>query len=193
MKMKKKLYFPCVVLRPILISIPLALLLAAAIALNNAVDTLLKLYPLIIFSILAMIFTFVYFFRVVSLSKEEIKVIGPFSSKDCSIINEGKTLIITRRRGNRISIDLFGNNGVNADLDWLKNEQTVRDIYLFKSKVVGGTNSIIRILRYLGIDEADASEIAASDEYAKEYADYTVSVSSPEEMKEIRIKFTNTL
>ena len=193
MKMKKKLYFPCVVLRPILISIPLALLLAAAIALNNAVDTLLKLYPLIIFSILAIIFTFVYFFRVVSLSKEEIKVIGPFSSKDCSIINEGKTLIITRRRGNRISIDLFGNNGVNADLDWLKNEQTVRDIYLFKSKVVGGTSSIIRILRYLGIDEADASEIAASDEYAKEYADYTVSVSSLEEMKEIRIKFTNTL
>ena len=191
--MKKKLYFPCVVLRPILISIPLALLLAAAIALNNAVDTLLKLYPLIIFSILAIIFTFVYFFRVVSLSKEEIKVIGPFSSKDCSIINEGKTLIITRRRGNRISIDLFGNNGVNADLDWLKNEQTVRDIYLFKSKVVGGTNSIIRILRYLGIDETDAAEIAASDEYAKEYADYTVSVSSPEEMKEIKIKFTNTL
>ena len=191
--MKKKLYFPCVVLRPILISIPLALLLAAAIALNNAVDTLLKLYPLIIFSILAIIFTFVYFFRVVSLSKEEIKVIGPFSSKDCSIINEGKTLIITRRRGNRISIDLFGNNGVNADLDWLKNEQTVRDIYLFKSKVVGGTNSIIRILRYLGINETDAAEIAASDEYAKEYADYTVSVSSPEEMKEIKIKFTNTL
>jgi len=191
--MKKKLYFPCVVLRPILISIPLALLLAAAIALNNAVDTLLKLYPLIIFSILAIIFTFVYFFRVVSLSKEEIKIIGPFSSKDCSIINEGKTLIITRRRGNRISIDLFGNNGVNADLDWLKNEQTVRDIYLFKSKVVGGTSSIIRILRYLGIDETDAAEIAASDEYSKEYADYTVSVSSPEEMKEIRIKFTNTL
>ena len=191
--MKKKLYFPCVVLRPILISTPLALLLAAAIALNNAVDTLLKLYPLIIFSILAIIFTFVYFFRVVSLSKEEIKIIGPFSSKDCSIINEGKTLIITRRHGNRISIDLFGNNGVNADLDWLKNEQTVRDIYLFKSKVVGGTNSIIRILRYLGIDKTDAAEIAASDEYAKEYADYTVSVSSPEEMKEIKIKFTNTL
>lgn len=191
--MKKKLYFPCVILRPILVSIPLALLLAAAITLNTAVDTLLKLYPLIVFSALAIVFTFVYFFRVITLSKEEIKVIGPFSSKDSSIINEGKTLIITKRSGHRISIDLFGNNGVNAELDWLKNEQVVHDIYLFKSNVIGGTGAILNILLYFGIDKSDAKNIVSSSECSKEYADYTVSVSSPDGIQEIRIKFTNTL
>jgi hypothetical protein len=102
-------------------------------------------------------------------------------------------LIITKRRGHRISIDLFGNNGVNAELDWLKNEQTVHDIYLFKSNVIGGTGAILNILLYFGIDESDAKNIVSSSECSKEYADYTVSVSSPDEIQEIRIKFTNTL
>ena len=120
-------------------------------------------------------------------------MIGPFSSKDSSVINEGKTLIITRRSVGRISIDLFGNNGVNADLDWLKNVQTIRDIYLFKSNVVGGTNAIKRILLFFGISAKDAEAFLSSKEAYKEYPDYTVSVSCPEDKREIRIKFTNTI
>ena len=102
-------------------------------------------------------------------------------------------MIITKRRGHRISIDLFGNNGVNADLDWLKNEQAVHDIYLFKSNVVGGAGEITSILLYFGIDKTDANDIVSSPECSKKYADYTVSVSSPDGIQEIRIKFTNTL
>ena len=92
--MKKCLYFPRTILRPILVSIPPAIVLASAIILNDSVKTPEKLFPLMIFSGLAIAFSFVFFFRVVKLTKEEIKMIGPFSSKDSSVINEGKTLII---------------------------------------------------------------------------------------------------
>ena len=192
-KVKKNLFFPCVILRPILISIPLAIVLASAITLNHAVDTLFKLYPLMIFSSLAIVFTFVYFFRVVSLSKDEIKVIGPFSSKDSSVINEGKTLIITERAGGRISIDLFGNNGVNADLVWLKSEEGLHDFYLFKSNVVGGHGTVKRILRFFDLDKSEAERIASSEELYREFPDYDLTVSTADGMREIRIKFTRTI
>ena len=120
-------------------------------------------------------------------------MIGPFSSKDNSIINEGKTLIITRRSACRISIDLYGNNGVNADLDWLRDVRTVRDIYLFKSNVVGGDRAIERILLFFDVDKKDAEAIISAKEAYKEYPDFTISISSIENKQEIRIKFTNTI
>lgn len=191
--MKKHLYFPRTVLRPILISIPPAIALIASIILNDLVKAPGGLYPLIVFSSLLILFTFVFFFRVVLLSKEEIKMIGPFSSKDSSVINEGKTLIITRRSAGRISLDLYGNNGVNADLDWLRDVHTIRDIYLFKSNVVGGAGAIKSILLFFGISKEDADSLVSAREAYKEYPDYTVSVSSPDEKQELRIKFTNTI
>ena len=191
--MKKCLYFPRTILRPIIISIPPAIVLIASIIMNGFVKSPGGLYPLIISSGLVIAFTFVFFFRVVTLSTDEIKMIGPFSSKDSSVINEGKTLIITRRSFGRISIDLYGNNGVNADLDWLRDVRTVRDIYLFKSNVVGGTSAIRRTLLFFGISPEDAEMLISSKETHKEFPDYTVSVSCSEGSQEIRIKFTNTI
>ena len=191
--MKKRLYFPRTILRPIIISIPPAIVLIASIMLNGLVKAPGGLYPLIVASGLIIAFTFVFFFRVVTLATDEIKMIGPFSSKDSSVINEGKTLIITRRSAGRISIDLYGNNGVNADLDWLRDVRTVRDIYLFKSNVVGGVGAIKRILLFFGISEEDAETLISSKDIYKEYPDYTVSISCVEDAQEIRIKFTNTI
>ena len=124
--MKKKLFFPCTILRPFLVATPLVLVMAAAIRLNDAVDTLVKLYPLIIACGAGIIFTFIYFFRGITVSKDEVRYIGVFSSRDSAVINEGKTLILTLKAKNKVAIDLYGNNGVNAELDWLRGE-AVRD------------------------------------------------------------------
>ena len=180
-------------MRPIFVAIPPAIVLVSAILLNDTVKAPGKLYPLIIFAALAIIFTFIFFFRVVVLSKEEIKMIGPFSSRDSSVINEGKTLIITRRSAGRISIDLYGNNGVNAGFDWLRDVRTVRDIYLFKSNVVGSTGAIKRILLFFGVIAEDAGALASAKEAYMEYPDYNISVSCPNDEQEIRIEFTKTI
>ena len=94
--MKKSLFLPSNFLRPIIVVLPQAALLVGAILMNDTVDTLMRLYPLMAACALGIIFTFVYFFKAVVLSKDEIKYIGPFSSRDSAVINEGKTLILTK-------------------------------------------------------------------------------------------------
>lgn len=191
--MKKFLFFPNTIFRPIIVSFPLVFLFVMAIRLNPAVDSPGKLYPLIIFSGLAVIFTFVFFFRPVILSRDEIKSIGPFSSQDKAIINDGKTLIITERKGGLVSIDLYGNDGINADLDWLKNEAVAHDTYLFKSRVLGGVAAMKRILLLYGIDNDLTDAIIACDNTEKAVSGLIISLSKQEFGKEMRIKFTETL
>ena len=191
--MKKFLFFPNTIFRPIIVSLPMIFLFILSIRMNDTVDTPGGLYPLIIFSALATVFTYVFFFRPVILSRDEIKSIGPFSSRDKAIINEGKTLIITERRHGLVSIDLYGNDGTNADLDWLKNETVAHDTYLFKSKVLGGTSTMKSALLFFGAEADLIDTILASDDTEIEIYGLIISLSTKDCGKEMRIKFTKTL
>ena len=191
--MKKKLFFPCTILRPFIVALPMAALLVASILMNDTVDTLLKLYPMIICCILGIIVTFIYFFKAIILSYDEIKYIGPFSSRDSAVINKGKTLIITLRNTGMIGLALFGNNGENASLDWLKGETEIRDIYLFKGKAIGAKGAMKRILSFFDVPEKDIERILLEEEASLDYPDYSISVSMVENKKEVRVKFKKTL
>jgi len=191
--MKKNLIFPCTVLRPFIVALPMVAILIAAIWLNGTVDTILRLYPLIAVSAFGIIFTFVYFFKIITLSKDEVKYVGVFSSRDSAVINEGKTIILTKKKRGRIRIDLFGNNGKNAELDWLKNDQTVRDIYLFRGKALGGNSAIKRTLEFFNVPAEDIIEFLSVDTLAKEYDDCTVNTELADGEKQIKIKLKKTL
>ena len=103
-------------------------------------------------------------------------------------------MIITPRRGGLVSIDLYGNYGINAGLDWLKNETETHDTYLFKSKVIGGIGTMKRVLLFFGVEPDIADAIIASDNAEKEVYGLIISLSSTKENgKEMRIKFTKTL
>ena len=190
--MKKSLFLPSNFLRPFLVSLPMAALLCGAIIMNDTVDTLLGLYPLIVACILGIIFTFVYFFKAVIITKDEIKYVGPFSSRDSAIINEGKTLIITELPHGRLAVSIYGNDGVNASLDWLKSETAVRDVYLFKGKAIGGALAIKSVLRFFSVCDEDLS-LLISEEVTLERDDYTLSSANTENGREIRIKFKKTI
>ena len=190
--MKKKLFFPCTILRPFLVAAPLVLVMAAAIRLNDAVDTLVKLYPLIIACGAGIIFTFIYFFRGITVSKDEVRYIGVFSSRDSAVINEGKTLILTLKAKNKVAIDLYGNNGVNAELDWLRGE-AVRDTYLFRGKAIGGVGAVCSVLRFFGLPDEHIDRLLESEELTLEYEDYTVKIGEANGERELRITFKKTL
>ena len=189
--MKKSLFLPSNFLRPFLVALPMAALLCGAIIMNDTVDTPMRLYPLIVVCALGIIFTFVYFFKAVVITKDEVKYVGPFSSRDSAIINEGKTLIITKLAHGKLAISLYGNDGVNASLDWLKSE-TVRDVYLFKGKVIGGALAIKSVLRFFSVCDEDLS-LLISEEVTLERDDYTLSSANTENGREVKIKFKKTL
>lgn len=177
-----------------LTSIPLFVLLILSIIFNGYSDSLLKLYPLITVSALAIIFIFLYLIRVIVITTDEIKIVGLFSSKDRAIINKDKTLIISQRKGKRLKVILFGNDGRRPSLDWAnKDDFTPVDINLFKEIGYGGDRTIKRILKYFEIDYAVANALISKKEYSVDLPLYRVSKTTSDKKFEYRIKFLETI
>lgn len=172
--------------------LPLIALLTACIYYNHSSSGLLKLYPLIFLLIAGMVFIFVYFYRAVKISYDEIKYIGRFSSRDSAIINAGKTLILKKLRGNRLQITLFGNDGVLPDLDWMKSTgESPRDISLFRGKVIWYNHSVKRILRYFDFDNAACNQILSGE--VKELSSTLATVTVDSESETINIRINKTI
>jgi hypothetical protein len=154
----------------------------------------MKLYPLIIFSIGAIIFTFIYYFRFISISYSEIKYIGRFTSRDSATVNEGKTLVVELLEKRRVGIKLYGNEGYNPDIKWLTNaEGESGDICIFRGKAYGNEGVAEVILGYFGISSEDLNDIFSDDNFKKSYENVTVSVKIENGNRQIKIKFDKTV
>ena len=190
----KPIYIFASRLRALWVLLPMSIVLTIALRVNNGAEGSLKLYPLIIFSIGSIIFTFVYYFRFVAISFSEIKYIGRFSSRDSASINEGKTLVIELMEKSRISIRLYGNEGYNPEIKWLTNEKGESgDICLFRGRVYGGSGIASRILTHLGVDTADVGTILDTDGFKRTYENVSVSTLTENEHKLIKIRFDKTV
>ena len=178
-----------------LTELPLIILLAFAIAFNNSAGGFLKLYPLIITSICIIIFIFIFFFRVIALSGEEIRIIGRFTSRDGAIINKGKKLTMTLDKKNRLKLELFEDDGVLPELDFLKNDPDYKPhgLNLFREKAVFGKSALRRVLKYFEIGDEHISGIFSSDTY--ECTTKLLSLTSIDDgdVLSVSIEFTETI
>ncbi len=178
-----------------LTELPVIILFAIAYHYNSYSSTPAKLYPLMIFLGLTMIFILVYFFRAISISFEEVRYHGLFSSKDHSDITEGKELIFTLYGKRRIRVELFGNDGVSPDFDWIKNGESYEpiDIYLFRGKALGGRKKLSSLLRYFEVDAEGIESVFEKNDFSEEY-EYVSLVSSKKEGEiAVRLKFKETV
>ena len=190
----KKAYISATPPLMLLTLVPLIAVLVLSIIFNDSVDTVQKLYPLIIASAAGIIFTAIYLLRFVVISTEEIKMVGFFSSRDKAIINKNKTLILTLRAKGRLIVTLYGNDGARPALDWTQGEDYVPiDINLFREKVEGRERSAKAILKYFDIPSEDISAMLESDSFGKEYESFDASAEKNENCRIIKIKFTETI
>ena len=189
--MKKKFLF-CTKLWFYLTEIPLALLLAVTIHYGPMTEGVFKLVPLMVTLISVMLFILVFFFRIVVISYEEVRYRGPFSSRDRAFINKDKTLIITMRPHGNLDVDLYGNDGQPPMFAGLKDEPPI-DIYLFRGRTIGSRRTVGSILTYFGICAADAAEALKCDTFSAEYELVSLSAEKKEDIREIRIKFKQTI
>lgn len=174
--------------------LPMSIVLTLSVRFNDHVDGGVKLYPLIIFSIGAIIFTFVYYFRLIAISYSEIKYIGRFTSRDSATVNEGKTLVVEMLEKRRVSIRLYGNEGYNPEIKWLTNENGEHgDICLFRGKVYGGDEIAVRILLHFGVDIRDIDTILNEDGYNETYENVTVMTETENSHKVVKIRFNKTV
>ena len=190
----KPVYIFAARLRTFWVLLPMSIVLTLSIRYNSFVDHWMKLYPLIIFCIGAIIFTFVYMYRFIAISYSEIKYLGRFTSRDTATVNEGKTLVIDLLEKKRVSIQLYGNEGYNPDIKWLTNEDgEAGDICIFRGKAYGKESVAIRILYHFGVDASDIDPIFEEEEFSKSYENVTVTSLIVREQKQIRIHFDKTV
>lgn len=191
----KPIYIFASRLRAFWVLLPISIVLTLSLRFNSLSDNLMKLYPLIIFCIGAIIFTFVFLYRFIAISYSEIKYIGRFTSRDSATINEGKTLVIDILEKKRVSIQLYGNEGYDPEIKWLTSEDgSVKDICLFRGKVYGNENIAVRILCHFGVDsDEDINAILDTDGFNKTYENVTVTSLTEYEHRQIRIRFDKTV
>lgn len=193
--MMKPIYIYASRLRAFWVLFPMSLVLTLAIRFNPTSTNWLKLYPLIVFSAGAIIFTFVFLFRFISISYSEIKYIGRFTSRDSATVNEGKTLVIELLDKHRLNIQLYGNEGYNPEIKWLANENgEAGDICLFRGKAYGNENVAVRILSHFGVnDPTDLESILSEEKFSASYENVSVESGYENERRIIKIHFDKTV
>ena len=174
--------------RVFLTEIPLVYLLIISILNNNNVDVLTKLYPLIIATSLLMIFIPIFFFRGVKISYDEVRDVGLFSEKNHCLINDENTLVMSVLPKNRIKIELFGCSNDTVTYQWLKDEDP-RDINLFRARANGNEKTMIKILRYFDISDADIQSALDNTDFSSDYNNLRFIVKVTNELKEYHIIF----
>ncbi|MBQ4071245.1 MAG: hypothetical protein IJD51_02365 [Clostridia bacterium] len=172
--------------------IPLALALYVTCYYNFTMNSPWRFIPMIIIISLIMVFIAVYFFRYITVSYEEIRYHGLFSSRDSAVINKDKTLILEMRPRASMRIYLWGNDGRPPLYEGLVGEGSI-DIYLFRGRAIGGKGTLMRVLSYFDISRTDAERLLASEKAEEDYPTVFVTSEKNDDTRIVRIRFKETL
>lgn len=191
--MKKAGFLSSIKLWAFWVEIPFILLFIWELNENGKVENPLKLYPLMIITLAAMIFIIIFFARFVKISYSEIRAIGPFSGRDSVIINEGKIIKLVKQPLGKVQLSVIGHD-VACGLEWISPEDRIRDITLFRAVVYGGDLAIKYILSYYGAKKSDLDEIVKSCDLSRSYDFITVTTGVNESgAKEYIIRVDQTI
>lgn len=169
-------------------------LLALTISIHEKSEEVWGFYPLEIFLGLAILFIMVYFFRAVTITYDEIRMHGVFSSKDKLLFKKGHTLVIGILPKKKLRLEVYGNLGSDKVYDWLSaDEGQNHEISLFRERAVGNEKTVASILSYFGVTE-EALE-GAFDREGEIFKDEFIEVSTERrnELFEVRVKFNELI
>ena len=190
----KSIFLFCTRLYIFLIEIPPMVLLALTISIHEKSEEVWGFYPLEIFLGLAILFIMVYFFRAVTITYDEIRMHGVFSSKDKLLFKKGHTLVIGILPKKKLRLEVYGNLGGDKVYDWLSaDEGQNHEISLFRERAVGNEKTVASILSYFGVTE-EALE-GAFDREGEIFKDEFIEVSTERrnELFEVRVKFNELI
>ena len=94
----------------------------------------------------------------------------------------------------RLTVELFGNDGQPPMLDWLKGDDYVPvDIYLFRGKAIGGRRTVSSVLKFFSVSEEDLETMFCRDSFSGDYEYVTLEVNKKEDVREFRITMKETV
>lgn len=173
-----------------LTELPLLWLFIYTVDRHGISDDLLGYYPLEIALLCGMLAILLYFFRFISFNADEIRQYGLFSSREKSLIREGDTLVLTLRSRRRMRVELFGTDGGDPALEWLRTEDyEPQQINRFRAKAIGTRRAAFRILRFYGVPKEVFPALFADGGFAAEYETVSLSSQKTETALELRLHF----
>lgn len=175
-----------------LTEIPIIFLMAAAIHFNSGAEGWVKLYPLIFVSGAAIVFIFVYLFRAVVITNEEIRSFGLFSSRDKATINKNKVLLMTLKPKKKVKIELFGEDDA-PELDWMKDTERRCNVNLYRDVAIGGVESIRRVMKYFGFDSSEIRSLTNGNAEKIEIDGITATRADIDGITSYSLEFTKTI
>ena len=168
-------------------------LLVLAITHNGEMKTLFKLYPLIIFSSLMIIFIAIYFFRGILVGTAEVRCIGYFSSRDEATIEKNKVLALTVGARGALTVEIFTDGQEGYDMyTWMKDDLP-HEINVFRAKTRGGERAVKRILKIFDIEAEDVEASLTEDRFEKDYGAFILKTRETDKGKSIRLEIKETL
>ena len=173
--------------------LPLIILLMVSIKQNKHVDTPVKLYPMIIALIIGIVLIFLYYFRVLKINYEQIKMIGLFSGRDKAIIKKDRTLSFTLWPRGKMIVELSGRGEAPA-LDWVAPEDYENlEVNLFRAKAVGNERTLKHCLMFFDIPTGDFEEIFTDKDITIDYDDITLFAKNEGELRKVSIFFKESI
>ena len=176
-----------------LTELPLMILLSVCWRYSPKVENLLGLWPLMIALMALIVFLAFYFFRLVEISWEQIRDIGLFTRRDSSTVNAGKTLSLTLLHNGKLRIALLGKVGEEALFDWTSKEDAESEIALYRGNAYGGASALKKLLGYFGAAAEDLGAILGEGDFCARYAYSSVTATTRDEGREVRIAIEETL
>ncbi len=174
-----------------LTEVPLIWLMILLIRHHADAAGVLKYYPLEIVTVAGIAFIAVYFTRFLTVGYDEVRMHGLFSSRDRAVLVKGKTLIFTKLSRRRFSVEVFGNDGEVAALEWLKDEAP-RDITQLREKVLGNEGTVASLLAFFSVPKEDIDLFFAEEPAAREYPLVSVSSSFENEKRVVKVFLKET-
>ena len=189
----KGIFLFCTKLQVYLIELPLIIMMSLAIHYNGEAEGGLKFYPLIVILGAGILFILLYFFRGIYITSDDISDVGIFSARERVFIKKDCTLVISLRKKRKINIDLLS-KGDKPAFDWMKSENDItRDVRIYHRVAIGGKNTAVKLLSFLGVDKSKAIEIAEKDAMKFDDGNISIITENKHDLFEIRVKFLKVI
>ena len=186
--MKKRIYMTSTKWRYFLTELPLLLVLAIALYYNGRMTTVVRLYPMIVVFCGLILFDFLYFFRLVRFSYEDVRTVGRYSSRDKVLLVKDKTLVLTVLPHHKLRVEVIGCDEGTPTLAFIKDEDA-QPFCQLRCKAVGGKASVLRLLSFYKIEGIDTAALFAQPPYSLATPMGTLTASTVNERREIRLTF----
>ena len=190
----KSVFLFCTRLYIFLIEIPPMILLAITFSMHDEAPGVFGYYPLEIFLCALILFIMIFFFRAVTITYDEVRMHGLFSSRDKLLIKKGHTLVIGILPKKKLRIEVYGGLGEDKIYDWMADgEGENHEISLFRERAVGNEKTVGKILRYFGVSDEAVENFTAKSGKIFEDEFIEVSVEEKNELFEVRVKFNEII